>query len=144
MLTRTVRKPWLDRRLPAEHESHQHVDAVTIDLAVRHDDLLLLDPRALDVLERFVGPGDSFLDRVLKALRGSRRQFDDFGDRHDQTSCAGSPTYQGSIAHFRSAAFALPRLGLGTPGTLAVAPRGFFTSASADIANVIQRLHKSR
>jgi hypothetical protein len=94
-------KPWLNRRVAAEHESHQHVDAEAIDLAVRHDDFLLLDPRALDVLERLVGPGDSFLDRVLKALHGSRRDFNDLGDRHDQTSCAKDQTAQGSIAQLR-------------------------------------------
>ena len=89
-----VAKPPLDRCLAVEHESHQHVDAVSIDLAVGHDDFLLLDPCTLYVLKRFVGPGDSFLDRVLKALRGSRREFDDLGNRHDGTSCVGNLTAQ--------------------------------------------------
>ena len=49
-------------------------------------------------LRSLVGPGDTLLDRVLKALRGSRRDFNDLSDRHDQTSCARDPTTYRSIA----------------------------------------------
>jgi hypothetical protein len=51
-----------------ENVGDQHIDAVPIDLAVGHHDFLFLDPRALNVVERLVCPGDSFLDGVLKAF----------------------------------------------------------------------------
>src|SRR5688572_21139255 len=65
-----------------EDEGHLHVDPIGRDLAVLDDDLLLLNPGALDVLQRLGSAGYPLLDRVLKALVRRRGDFGDTGDGH--------------------------------------------------------------
>src|SRR5688572_17292886 len=65
-----------------ENEGHLHVDPVSRNLAVRDDDLLVLDPGAFDILQRLGGAGYPLLDRILKTLLRRRGDFGDAGDRH--------------------------------------------------------------
>src|SRR5439155_16424825 len=53
--------------LTLENESDFHHHAVLDDLAVGHDDLLVLDPSAGDIAQRVGGARDAFLHRVFKA-----------------------------------------------------------------------------
>jgi hypothetical protein len=58
-------------RLIDQDKGDLEVDAVLRNLAVFYDDLLLLDPRALDVLQRLDRTSDALLDGILKALLGT-------------------------------------------------------------------------
>ena len=49
-------------------ESHLHMNPVFADFIPFDDNLLVLDPRASDVLQGFYGSSDSDLDCVLKAV----------------------------------------------------------------------------
>src|SRR5690606_5411879 len=69
-----------------QHERDLHVhppfgDSVSVDF-----DLLLLNPCALNVLDRFRRTLDAFADRVLETFRRGRGELDDFRNRHDRIS----------------------------------------------------------
>src|SRR5690606_25135104 len=52
------------------------------DPVVLHDDLLLLHPRAPDVLQRLAGARDADLDGILEALVRLGSDLGDAGDGH--------------------------------------------------------------
>ena len=66
----------------ADHEGHVHVDAVFLDLAALNDDLLLLDPGALDLIDAVGGTRHTGENRVLKALGAGCADFNDLGYGH--------------------------------------------------------------
>jgi hypothetical protein len=51
-----------------QDEGHLQIDAVLGNLAILHDDLLFLDPGALDVFECLDCASDALLDGILEAL----------------------------------------------------------------------------
>jgi hypothetical protein len=65
-----------------QDEGHLQIDAVLGNLAFLHDDLLFLDPRALDVLECFGCPSDALLNGILEALVRAGDNFRNSGYRH--------------------------------------------------------------
>jgi len=78
MNVRQARSPGL----PLEDERYLEVHAVAADLAALDGDLLLLDPRASDVLQGLIGPGDSEGDCIFEALAGLGRDLGDSRDAH--------------------------------------------------------------
>lgn len=56
-------------KLLLEDERHLHVHAVLDDLALVHDDLLILNPGACNVTQRLVGAGHSAFDCLLETFR---------------------------------------------------------------------------
>lgn len=63
------------RRSVVEHEGDLHVDAIPVRLVVLDHDLLLLDPHAADVVQRFSCPFDADGYRIVEVLRGFGRDF---------------------------------------------------------------------
>jgi len=60
------------------------VHPVAHDLAVLHHNLLLFDPSAFDVLDRFRRGLDSLIDGILEACCGFGADFDNFARDMDR------------------------------------------------------------
>src|SRR5690606_3663611 len=65
-----------------EHEGHLEGDPILGDLALADRDLLVLDPRARDIVERIGGTRDPLDDGVVEALVAGGLDLDDLRDRH--------------------------------------------------------------
>jgi len=70
-----------------QDEGHLEIDAIFGNLAVLSDDLLLLDPRALDVLERLDRASDALLDGIFEARIRAGDNLRDSGYRHLRLPC---------------------------------------------------------
>ena len=65
-----------------QNESHLQCNAITNNPVILDDDLLFLDPGALDVLYGLGCFGDAVVDGSLKADVGLSYDFDDFCNVH--------------------------------------------------------------
>ncbi len=75
----------LDTKTPAlvfDNEGDHHVDLILDDRTFAHVHLLLLDPRASDVAQRFGRPDDSLFESILEALARGRSALGNLGYRH--------------------------------------------------------------
>jgi hypothetical protein len=71
-----------DRALIDQDKGDFEIDAVLRNFAVLHDDLLLLDPRTLDILECLGCTIDALLNGIIEALFGTGNYLRDSGYRH--------------------------------------------------------------
>src|SRR5690606_15856652 len=65
-----------------QDERHHRIDLVLDDLAAIDTNLLLLDPGAADVTQRFRCACDAVVDGILEALPGRRTDLGDASDCH--------------------------------------------------------------
>lgn len=77
-----LRDHWPGRTLVGQDKSNFEIDAIFRNFPIFHEDLLFLDPRALDILECFGRALDAFLNGILEALFGTGNNFRNAGYRH--------------------------------------------------------------
>jgi hypothetical protein len=65
-----------------QDERDFEIDTVLGDFSAIDNDLLFLDPGALDIFECFDGTNDALLNGILEARRGTGNDFGNAGDRH--------------------------------------------------------------
>ena len=75
------------RPLVVDDEGDHHVDLILGDRTLGHAHLLLLDPRASDVAQRLVRPGNPLLESILEALARGRADLGNLGYGHLTPPC---------------------------------------------------------
>ena len=63
-----------------KHERHHHVHLILPDAAPVAADVLLFDPRTLNVSQRFGGPGEALLYRIIETRRRCDANLGHFGN----------------------------------------------------------------